>query len=299
MTETPENSSQPPSQPLASPIPRSSRWKRPTLAVLLSLVFPGMGQLYNRQPRKAFSLALITCTLDFLMVKTRVLFAFSTMVVTILALGLWKLFVATEAGYAAAAAKKPEPPVPMPWLTYPVLAVIFFVAAFVPFPDLKSEAAFASFKVPSASMCPTICLGERFVADMHAYKLKPPQRGDLILMKHSSSGALFIKRVIGIAGDTVAPGSGGTVLVKGQLFNPPAPCGNSVSTKQNAYPTDYPAFQSTTVSEGSFFVVGDNLANSYDSRIPEFGPVTQEMVRGKPLFLYWSPNHSRIGCYIR
>ena len=104
MTETPENSSQPPSQPLASPIPRSSRWKRPTLAVLLSLVFPGMGQLYNRQPRKAFSLALITYILDFLMVKTRLLFAFSTMVVTILALGLWKLFVAAEAGYAAAAA---------------------------------------------------------------------------------------------------------------------------------------------------------------------------------------------------
>src|SRR5438045_6112 len=193
MTETPENSSQPPSQPLASLIPRSSRWKRPTLAVLLSLVFPGMGQLYNRQPRKAFSLALITYILDFLMVKTRLLFAFSTMVVTILALGLWKLFVAAEAGYAAAAAKKPEPPVPMPRLIYPILAVLFFAAVFVPFPDLKSEAGFASFKVPSASMCPTICLGERFVADMHAYKLRPPQRGDLILMKHSSSGALFIK----------------------------------------------------------------------------------------------------------
>src|SRR5258708_10667918 len=123
----------------------------------------------------------------------------------------------------------------------------------------------------SASMCPTICLGERFVADMHAYKFKPPQRGDLILMKHSSSGALFVKRVIGIAGDTVGPGPGGTIMVKSQLFSPPAPCGSSVSPKQNPDPTDYPAFQSTTVSEGSFFVVGDNLANSYDSRIPEFG----------------------------
>ena len=45
-----------------------------------------MGQLYNRRPRKAFSLALITYILDFLMVKTRLLFAFSTMVVTILGL---------------------------------------------------------------------------------------------------------------------------------------------------------------------------------------------------------------------
>jgi signal peptidase I len=257
-----------------------------------------MGQLYNRQPRKAFALALITYVLDFLMVKTRLLFTFSTMVVTILALGLWKLFVAAEAGYAAAA-KKPESAVPMPRLTYPFLAIIFFVAVFIPFPDLKSEAGFASFKVPSASMCPTICLGERFVADMHAYKLRPPQRGDLILMKHSSSDALFIKRVIAIAGDTVAPGPGGTILVKGQRFSSPAPCGTSVLPKQNPDPTGYPAFQSTSVPEGSFFVVGDNIANSYDSRIPEFGPVTQEMVRGKPLFLYWSTSYSRIGCSIR
>jgi signal peptidase I len=299
MTETPENFGQPPSQLPVSPIPKPSRWKRAVLAGLLSLVFPGIGQLYNRQPRKAFSLALITYILDFFMVKTRLLFAFSTMVVTILALGLWKLFVAAEAGYAAATGKKQESAVPVPQLTYSFLAIIFFVAVFVPFPDLKSEAGFASFKVPSVSMCPTICLGERFVADMHAYKLKSPQRGDLILMKHSSSGALFIKRVIGIAGDTVAPGPGGTITVKGQLFNPPAPCGSSVSKKQNADPKDYPAFQLTTVSEGSFFVVGDNLANSYDSRIPEFGTVTQEMVRGKPLFLYWSPNHSRIGCSVR
>jgi len=43
------------------------------------------------------------------------------------------LFVAAEAGYAAAAAKKPEPPVPMPRLTYPILAVLFFAAVFVPF----------------------------------------------------------------------------------------------------------------------------------------------------------------------
>ncbi len=258
-----------------------------------------MGQLYNRQPRKAFSLALITYILDFLMVKTRLLFAFSTMVVTILALGLWKLSVAAEAGYAAAAAKKPEPPVPMPQLTYPVLAVIFFVAVFVPFPDLKSEAGFASFKVPSASMCPTICIGERFVADMHAYKLKPPQRGDLILMKHSSSGALFIKRVIGIPGDTVAPGPGGTILVKGQQIGSPAPCGTRVLPKQDPDPRDYPAFQSTTVPEGSFFVVGDNLANSFDSRLPDFGAVTPNMVRGKPLFLYWSPGTSRVGCKLQ
>src|ERR1700722_2953395 len=102
------------------PSPRSP-WKKATLASILSLVFPGTGQLLNRQPRKGFVLASITYLFTVLTLKTRLLFIFSTMVATILAGIIWKLFVAAEAGYAAAAAKKPEPTVPMPRLTYPFL----------------------------------------------------------------------------------------------------------------------------------------------------------------------------------
>ena len=41
-------------------------------------------------------------------------------------------------------------------------------------------------------------LGDRFVADMRAYRSRPPQRGEIIMMKHASSDALFVKRVIGL-----------------------------------------------------------------------------------------------------
>jgi hypothetical protein len=50
------------------------------------------------------------------------------------------------------------------------------------------------------------------------------------------------------------------------------------------------------VQEGTFFVVGDNLDQSFDSRVPEFGNVTLDMLRGKPLYFYWSPGRSRIAC---
>jgi len=275
-----------------------SRWKKATVATLLSLVFPGTGQLFNRQPRKGFALALITYLFDLLMVKTPILFIFPTMVATIVAVGIWKLFVGAEAGYAAAAAKKPESTVPVPLFTYPLLAVIFIAAVVIPGPDrLKSEAGFAAFKISSASMCPTICFGERIVADVRAYKSKPVQRGDLILIKHPSFAGLLVKRVIAIAGDKVSPGPSGAIVVNGQPFNPPAPCGKpTMETNDSA---DYSMFHSTTVPAGSLFVVGDNLGNSFDSRIPEFGPATPGMVRGKPLFLYWSPSISRIGCSLR
>jgi len=279
----------------SGPSPRS-RWKKSTLAFLLSLIFPGTGQLLNRQPRKGFVFASITYLFTVLTLKTRLLFIFSTMIATILAGIIWKLFVAAEAGYTAAAAKKPEPTVPMPRLSYPFLAVICVAAAvFTPSANqIKSDTGFAAFKIPSASMCPTICLGERIVADMHAYKSSALQRGELILLKHPSSEGLFVKRVIAVPGDTVGPGPSGSILVNGKPFNPPGPCGTPILKTQD--PFEYSMFQSTVVTEGSLFVIGDNIGNSFDSRVPDFGRATPDMVRGKPLFLYWSPSISRIGC---
>jgi Signal peptidase, peptidase S26 len=66
--------------------------------------------------------------------------------------------------------------------------------------------SFAAFKVPSASMCPTICSGERIVADLGAYRSKSPERGALVLLQHRFSPALCIKRVVGLPGDIVGPG---------------------------------------------------------------------------------------------
>jgi signal peptidase I len=219
------------------------------------------------------------------------------MLATLLTAVSWRLFVAIEAGYAAASAKA-ESTVPMPRLTYPLLAAIFVAAAWLTGGDqLKSEAGFAAFKIPSASMCPTICMGERIVADMHAFKSRPLQRGDLILLKHPSSEGLFVKRVIAVPGDTVAPGASGSIRVNGNAFNPPAPCGLPIWEKKDS--ADYSTFPSISVPTGSVFVVGDNLSNSFDSRVPEFGAVSTDMVRGKPLFLYWSPSTSRIGCSVR
>ena len=52
------------------------------------------------------------------------------------------------------------------------------------------------------------------------------------------------------------------------------------------------------IPPGYFFVVGDNLLNSYDSRFSEFGLVSSEELRGHPLNIYWSSENSRLGCAI-
>jgi signal peptidase I len=284
--------------PAPEAMPVTPRWERITAAAALSLIFSGMGQLLNRHPRKAFAFALISHLFGATLAHTHVLLAFPTMLGILAVMLAWKVFVVWEAGYSAAKLKKPETPIPLPWLTYPVLAAAIIAGTVLPTVDrLKTESGFAAFRITSRSMCPTICVGDRVVADMQAFCAHLPTRGDLVLLQHASSEPLFVKRVVGLPGDTVAPGPDNSVLVNGQAFHPAFPCASP--NWKIAAAADDSEFEATKIPEGNYFVVGDNAGDSFDSRLPEFGPVTADMIRGQPLFLYWSPTHSRVGCKLR
>ena len=273
----------------------SSRWKRTVIAALLSLFLPGMGQLFNRQPRKALVIGIISHIFGALVAHTRLLLSFWTMVASVLVVLAWQLLVAAEAARTTATGQKPEAPIPLPWLSYPLIGVIVAISALAPSPaHTMHESGFHVYKIPSASMCPTICISDQVVADAWAYHERAPQRGDIILFKHPSFKDLLIKRVIGLPGDFVTPGPNGSVLVNGQPFHPPSSCGNPDWAKE-AVPSES-SFQPKRVMEGTLFVIGDNLEQSFDSRVPEFGTVTLDMVRGKPLYFSWSSTHSRIAC---
>jgi signal peptidase I len=299
MTELSVNRDPAPFSPQPTPQRKSSSpWKRAGLAGFFSLLIPRTGQLYNRQPRKALLLALPIPAMVVFAAKTRIIFTFATMVAFFALLVGWRLFIAGEAACGGWTTNKLESAPSRPRQTNLLIAFVLIVAALYPSSDdFKRWTSFGAFKVPTASMCPTICIGERIVADMGAYESKSPQRGDLVLLKHNSSPALFIKRIIGIPGDVVTPGPNGTILINGKALTLPEVCGSPIQPR-NA-PADYSMFESTKVPAGMFFVIGDNLGNSFDSRIAEFGPVTSDMIRGKPLYLYWSPGHSRIACPTR
>jgi len=149
-----------------------------------------------------------------------------------------------------------------------------------------------AFRVPSASMCPAICVNERIIAGMDAFNMRAPQRGEVILFDQDEGNTKFIKRVIGVAGDTVGRGPSNTILVNNTPLTLPLPCGNH--NHYDPLAPEGPPFETVKVPRGSLFVIGDNLDNSYDSR--EFGLVRLDKVRGKALLIYWSSNASRIGC---
>jgi signal peptidase I len=281
--------------PTAKP---ASRRKKAALAGILSLLIPGMGQLVNRQPRKAMVLGVMMYLLRLLQVHAHWMLAFGTMMGMMVAALASQLGVAAEAAYSAGREKNEEAAIPLAKISYPVLAILLLAGVFFPTTDQAiRESGFGAFRVASGSMCPTICEGERVVANRKAYQSAEPQRGDVILVKHEASEGPFLKRIIGLPGDVITQGPEGTVLVNGAAFHPPAPCGKPVWKGPSS--PNCPMCETATVKPGEYFVIGDDLGNSFDSRYKEFGPVTRELLVGKVLFIAWSGSRSRIGCTVK
>ncbi len=131
-------------------------------------------------------------------------------------------------------------------------------------------------KVEGTSMAPGLEDQERIFINKFVYNWEPIQRGNIVVFRYPRDPSKsYIKRVIGVAGDRVRIESG------------------RVSVNGEAQPEDYvPAgyldqssYPETVVPAGSYFVLGDHRNMSNDSR--EFGPVEQQYIYGKAVFIYW------------
>ncbi len=128
---------------------------------------------------------------------------------------------------------------------------------------------------------------------MSCYRAKVPRRRDLIVFE-GPGDAWFIKRVIAVGGDVIE-GKNTKVYLNGRLLSEPY----AVWRKQYDIARREDNFGPVVIPENHFFVMGDNRDYSADSRFPDFGPVTLERVKGKPLYIYWSADRSRIGKEIK
>jgi signal peptidase I len=132
----------------------------------------------------------------------------------------------------------------------------------------------------------TLLPGDYIVVSKITYHLRYVHRGDVVVFKHWDSlqdkrEELFIKRVVGLPGDTLVFTPDGIIVNGSPLPTPP----------QAKIPTSplLPSMRPNTriiVGADSVFVVGDNRRNSYDSRY--WGAVAKSEITGSPLFIYWS-----------
>lgn len=133
----------------------------------------------------------------------------------------------------------------------------------------------ARIRVDGYSMVPTLQNGELVIVNRLSYKFSKPKIGDVIVFRFPKNPQQeYIKRVIGLPGDTVEVHNG-KVIVSGQIINEP-------------YISEPPSYSTqSTVPQDSLYVLGDNRNNSSDSHA--WGPVPIEYVIGKAVFVYWPP----------
>jgi signal peptidase I len=146
-------------------------------------------------------------------------------------------------------------------------------------------------QVNGQSMVPNFQSGEYVLTDKVSYRLGVPHRGDVIVFHAPASaqcpkgtGCDFIKRVVGLPGETVEVKEN-HLYINGQVLDEPY-----IPTDFETLPGAFTKNKPVTLAENEYFVVGDNRPYSSDSRA--WGPITRDEIVGKAFFRYWPPQEA-------
>jgi signal peptidase I len=187
---------------------------------------------------------------------------------------------------AAAAASPPRKGILRDYFETIVVCVIFVI--------FSRAYVFQQSKIPTGSMEDTLLVGDYIMVNRFAYAptatglerallpVRDVRRGDVIVFKFPEDPDTdFIKRVIGLPGDTVAM-RGGITYINGKPLDEPY-----ITEGHHDYtPFPPPGIPPVTVPPGKYFVMGDHRNNSRDSRV--WGFVPKELIRGRAFIIWFS-----------
>lgn len=286
------------------------------LAVLLSLIMPGLGQVYCGRLKRG----LVINFLNILPLPIIIgLFSLSDspalmqiVIALILAGGVVQLTAIIDSAFLAKRSagyqlKDYNSPV-----VYALLVLIVTGGSIGSALYIRDQ-GLEAFRVPTASCYPTIVPNDRILANKHVYKRTEPKRGDLVVHicpfnRHWN----YIKRIVAVAGDTVEMKDGWLYVnsqklsrrklpestldniritveekpLEGEVFEE-----TNGNMKYNIFLAESPHDKTTgnlekiTVPEHHCFVLGDNRNLSTDSR--DFGPVPLATIKGRADYVYW------------
>lgn len=149
------------------------------------------------------------------------------------------------------------------------IAIAIFVRTFI----------FEPIRVDGESMSPTLHSHQSLGVEKVSRYFGLPKRGEIVIVHYPKSDDAFVKRVIGLPGDTIEI-KDSTVYLNGQPLD-----------EDYVSPAPYNNMDPFTVPADSIFVMGDNRANSQDSRY--VGPISKDAIIGHALFIIWPLNEIR------
>jgi signal peptidase I len=267
--------------------------RNPFLAGLLSLLFTGLGQVYNGKAGLGIVFFLISGALFLLggvLGWPRHFIGLVTFVIVDIA--LW-LFIAVHAFIQARRMGETELKRYQKTAVYAFFIIISLGSIFVPARTWMSPLlGISPYKMATASMLPTLQKDDFLMTYPRAYHNQAPKRGDLIIFEYPQNRTKhFIMRVIAMEGETVEIKNkqvfiDGEPLQESYKVHAPA---STVNPQDNFGPLKIPA--------GHCFVLGDNRDNSNDSRF--WGALPRANVKGQALYIYWAKDKKRIGLTLK
>jgi signal peptidase I len=157
---------------------------------------------------------------------------------------------------------------------------------------LLREFVVQTFYIPSGSMEPTLQIGDRIVVNKLSYDFHGVDRGDIVVFSRPPTEDCggpqvndLVKRVVGLPGDTISL-SGGYVYIDGRRLDETwLPASEQGMTAPGPSGTAYSLERPYHVPTGDYFVMGDNRADSCDSRW--WGPISRSLIVGKVELRVW------------
>jgi signal peptidase I len=266
---------------------------------MLSLLWPGAGQLYNGSWRRAIFFTagafVLGATVEPLMLGLRVTFLNELPMVIVLG---FRIAAVVDAVKNA----KTLGPAGRRWYSKGYACIGFAVLGLLGFAATRKAlqtSVVQPFHIPSGGMEPTILIGDHLLVDKLTYAVRSPLSGEVIRHRRKprrgeivvflfpkDRSRVFLKRVIGLPLETIDI-RGRQVFVDGTPL--PEPYAQFMSeTPEPAGPSDWlPA----NVPADHLFVLGDNRDNSHDSRAWGFVPVAD--VLGQAKMVYYSVDNQR------
>lgn len=250
--------------------------KRSTiLTVILSIIMPGLGHIYNGRRNSGILVALTFLIFYTFILSTGVFVTFNGMLVTTIIYFIAYIFVIVHSVILARKNSEYQLKSFNKLVIYFAAAIVFHVISYF----IGTTAIFETSRLASESMNPTLQEGDYIMCLLDRPELTAGNRGQMIIFKSPYDDEVkLIKRAIAFGGETIEIRSD-SIFIDGNLYQ------DQFSVTGN--------LSSQSIHENEVFVLGDNRINSEDSR--HYGPIDVKKVIGRPLYIYWSSDFDRIG----
>lgn len=143
------------------------------------------------------------------------------------------------------------------------------------------------FIVSGASMEPTFQNGDYLIIDELSYRLRDPERGEVVILRAKNSSVFYIKRVIGLPSEKIEI-KGGDVYIYNEMNKDELKLQEEYLNGAKTYPDE-----TFNLKSDEYLVLGDNRTQSLDSR--SFGAIHNKNIIGRALIRLWPVNNIAFG----